>query len=380
MSSSQSNRTLQSPGESGPPNPVGMRSMSPYDRAFQQHLIDHDILPVGYEYPEGRLPPKPENIDEIRQALAQPRASLSPSKFTEEEFLKFERADAQAAKERDVTTAVIPIMDGDVGDRRCVTGGVPFANLVHLTDGTLVRGCPDRYYGARPEQLHRTIRRELNGKIIPSTPHDLPIAPNFYLEVKGPRGILSVATRQACYDGALGARGIHALQSYGQSEQRFDNKAYTITSIYYGGMLKMYTTHPIPPSTPSRQPGFIMTKINTWCLTNNADTFRQGAAAYLNGRDWAKQQRDDAIERANERLVRDEAAISPPVRVSLARSFASEVSAADTIATSQKSILDPDPNTPCSYESDTSTDELALELQPSAKRIRWRLRTPRKKP
>lgn len=81
----------------------------------------------------------------------------------------------------------------------------------HLTDGTLVPGNPDRYFGARPEQLDRQIRDELNDQIIPSTQHDFPMAPNFFLAVKGPDGSASVAKKQACYDGALGARGMHSL-------------------------------------------------------------------------------------------------------------------------------------------------------------------------
>jgi hypothetical protein len=44
------------------PNTTSTRSTGPYDRAFQQHLIDHDILPDGYEYPDGRMPPEPENM------------------------------------------------------------------------------------------------------------------------------------------------------------------------------------------------------------------------------------------------------------------------------------------------------------------------------
>lgn len=36
---------------------------------------------------------------------------------------------------------------------------------------------------------------------------DKPVAPNFYLEVKEPDGLAAMAQRQACYDGAIGARG-----------------------------------------------------------------------------------------------------------------------------------------------------------------------------
>ena len=37
-------------------------------------------------------------------------------------------------------------------------------------------------------------------------------------------------------------------------------------------------------------------------MTGDLDTFRQGANAYRNARDWTKEQRDEAIWRANERV------------------------------------------------------------------------------
>jgi hypothetical protein len=267
-------------------------------------LIDHEIFPGGYEYPDGRLTPEPENMDEIVRALSQPRGSPSPIKVSNENFRKFNRADAQASKENDLTRAIIPLMEGDDGDWKCSAGAVPFTNFDHLTDGTLVPGNPDRYYGARPEQIDVNIRRELEGQIVPSTQSDLPIAPNFFLQVKGPDGTWSVASRQACYDGALGARAIQSLQSYGELEPQYDNKSYTITSTYQGGMLRMYTSHPIPPSAPRVNPGYIMTQIRAWALISDADTFERGITAYRNAMDWAKQQRDDAIKQANEKAAR----------------------------------------------------------------------------
>jgi hypothetical protein len=38
-------------------------------------------------------------------------------------------------------------------------------------------------------------------------------------------------------------------------------------------------------------------------MTSDLDTFRQGATWYRNGRDWPKEQRDNAIRRANERAT-----------------------------------------------------------------------------
>src|SRR5436309_2904273 len=72
--------------------------------------------------PNDRVPEEPENMEEIRRVLAQPRRSLSPSRFTDEDFRKFKRAAAHASKERQVTTAVLPIIEGDVGDSKCVAG------------------------------------------------------------------------------------------------------------------------------------------------------------------------------------------------------------------------------------------------------------------
>ncbi|KAK7421021.1 hypothetical protein QQZ08_010142 [Neonectria magnoliae] len=371
MSSSQSSlgrrkRGSRSPSKSNTtPNTTTTRSTGPYDRAFQQHLIDHNIFPDGYEYPDGRVPPEPENIDEIRQALEQPRASLSPSRFSKDEFRKFKRADAHATKESRVTASVIPIIEGDPGDTRCVASDVPFANLDHLTDGSLVCAKPDLYYGARPEQLHPKVRAELSNLVVPSTQDDLPVAPNNFVEVKGPDGSLSVATRQAQYDVTLGSRGLHSLQSFWTEEPRYDNTAHALAWIYHGGHLKAYASHPIQPSTPGAQPGYVMTQIDSWSLTGNYESFRRGAGAYRNGRDWAKKQRDQAIAQANEKTAGLEISVDSHSDVP---KMMRKTPRSDTIEASQG------PNEDVSlallYESDTSADELSLDFERPAKRSR----------
>ncbi|OJD21071.1 hypothetical protein ACJ73_07594 [Blastomyces percursus] len=242
----------------------------------------------------------PNNWEEINERLVRPRPSLSPSKFSNGKFRKFKRADTHASKEQPVTTLVIPIIEGDIVDPKCAGGGYVFGNLAHLTDGTLAQAKPDYFYGARPEQLNRQIRKELSERIIPSTQDDLPMAPNFSLEAKGPGGSLAVVTRQACYDGALGARGIHSLQSYQKDGPTYDSNTYTITSTYHGGQLKLYATHLAEPNGPGCRPEYYMTQLNGWCMSGNLETFRQGAAAYRNTRDWAKEKRDEFIRAANE--------------------------------------------------------------------------------
>ncbi|KAL7810163.1 hypothetical protein V8C26DRAFT_438128, partial [Trichoderma gracile] len=346
------------------------KSTSPYDRAFQQHLIDHHVLPDGYEYPNGQLPPEPENMAEIRQALARRRASLSPSRFTDGDFRRFKRQHRTAQGEPEAVSDVVPIIEG-VQDRRNAARDNAFRNLEFLTDDTLVPGKPDLYYGARPEQLNPDIRSALSGQIVPTAQEELPIAPNFFLEVKGPGANAEVAPRQVCYDGALGARGIQSLQSYGEAEKLYDNKAYALTCYYMGGILGIYTSHPFPPSHPGGQPGFVTTEVKQYLLTADAENFRQGAAAYRNGIDWAKRQRDEAINRANARANRaaqmnEEASQlpgpSPDVDVKL--NFASEISINNTAADGVTNVPMPASRSLSSYEPDIFADEPSTDLPP----------------
>ncbi|KDB21584.1 hypothetical protein H109_06487 [Trichophyton interdigitale MR816] len=142
-------------------------------------------------------------------------------------------------------------------DSKCVGGDYLFGNLAPLTDGTLVNAKPDYFVGARPEQLKPEIRNELN---------------NLSQSATTPKG-----------------------------EPIFDNNAYTITSTYQAGQLKLYTTHPAAPQESDGRPEYIMTSLRSFAMTDSLDTFRKGATAYRNARDWAKEQRDEFIKSANER-------------------------------------------------------------------------------
>ncbi|EFE33524.1 uncharacterized protein ARB_07469 [Trichophyton benhamiae CBS 112371] len=337
-SSRSRKRRAGTPPDSSNNKTTKTTSTTVYNRNFEQKLIDHGVYPPGYKYPDGRKPAKPSNWQELNDRLAQPRASLSPSKFSEEQFEEFVEADVNASKEKSIVRLAIPIIEGRVDDTRCMGGDYPFGNLATLTDGTLANAKPDHFFGARPEQLNHKIRDELSEFVIPSTQSSLPIAPNFFLETKGPDGSLAVATRQACYHGALGARGMHKLQSYKQDELSRDNNAYTITSIYHGGQLKLYTTHPTAPRESDGRPEYIMTSLRSFAMADSLDTFRGGATAYRNARDWAKEQRDEFIKSANERHTQ-----APSEPLSSEREPTSEPTVvledSDTLATSDEAGL-----------------------------------------
>ncbi|KAK5015217.1 hypothetical protein LTR60_002980, partial [Cryomyces antarcticus] len=247
--------------------------------------------------------------------------------------------------------------------------------------GTITAPMPDFYDGALPQQLDRRVRNELSQYIVPSKNFSTPALPNFFAEAKGPDGSAAVAKRQACYDGAIGARGMLHARSYASGDDmEYDGNAYTITSTYHNstGTLMMYTTHPTQPVESDGKPGYHMTQLNTWGMTGNLETFRQGASAFRNARDWAKEQRDDAITRANAKANNSPGGLSgiKSSGLNLLSSFASEgpsQASATSVDEAPYTIESLSQETSFTsdtavHESETSADELALDLKTPAKR------------
>ncbi|KAI9670790.1 MAG: hypothetical protein M1817_003901 [Caeruleum heppii] len=295
-----SNSTSQTqPTSTGTTITKQTRSSGSYNPNFHQRMIDNGIYPDGYEYPDGRTPPTSSNWDEIQQMLVERRASLSPSVLPEEWFREFKRADAQVSSENKATRKVIPMIQGPIQDERCVDGDIPFNHLADMMGGKSHKAKPDVYYGARPEQLHSDIRDKLGAYVVPSTTDIRPCAPNFFVEAKRPGASAAVALGQACFAGAVGARGIHQLQTYGQEVPAYDNHAYTLSATYHAGQLKMYAHHTAQPNGPGTQPEYYMNQLNTWGLTGNRKTLVEGITAFRNVQGWTEAQRSAAIEHAN---------------------------------------------------------------------------------
>ncbi|TKA64436.1 hypothetical protein B0A49_10134 [Cryomyces minteri] len=276
-------------------------------------------------------------------------------------------------------SAVFPIIAGnaDIPSQE----DVMYTNLAPLTDGTITAPMPDFYDGALPQQLDRRVRNELGQYIVPSKNFSTPALPNFFAEAKGPDGSAAVAKRQACYDGAIGARGMLHARSYASGDDmEYDGNAYTITSTYHNstGTLMMYTTHPTQPAESGGKPDYHMTQLRSFALTDTAERFREGAGAFRNARDWAKEQRDNAITHANAKANNSPGGVLgveslgfslPSGSASEAPSQASATSVDEAPYTieslSQETSLTSDTAV---HESDTSTDELAMDLKTPAKR------------
>ncbi|KAI9765135.1 MAG: hypothetical protein M1839_005613, partial [Geoglossum umbratile] len=353
MNSSQS--TLTKSTNSKSTRKTGARKSSAYNRDFEQHLIDHGF------YPNNRAQ-KPNNWEEINDRIAQPRPSLSPSHFSDGAFEIFQQTNEEALSEDKVMRTAFPIISGNANIPN--EGGLVFTNLEPLTDGTLVDAKPDFYDGARPEQIDQRVRKKLGSYIIPSTHQHAPSLPNLFVEGKGPDGSTAVAKRQACYDGALDARGMHKLQSFGTATP-YDNNAYTITSTYHGGHLQMYTTHPTQPKAPGREPEYHMTQLRSFSMIDTPERFREGASAFRNARDWAKEQRDKLTAAANGRVM------DMPTETS-------------TLESSSYSMLSSSTTEPTLLESDTSADELSQVMStftnPPNKRLKGGPESPHSKP
>ncbi|PTB80702.1 hypothetical protein M440DRAFT_1302684, partial [Trichoderma longibrachiatum ATCC 18648] len=100
--------------------------------------------------------------------------------------------------------------------------------------------------------------------------------------------------RQACYDGAYGARAMHSLQNYDEEEPDYDGNACTLSATYHAGTgtLQLFSHHVTAPATPGGRPEYHMVEVDGGYLTGSREGFLQGAGALRNARDLAKEHRD----------------------------------------------------------------------------------------
>ncbi|KAM3473722.1 hypothetical protein MY8738_008228 [Beauveria namnaoensis] len=124
-------------------------------------------------------------------------------------------------------------------------------------------------------------------------------------KAKAPRGGADIAKRQACLDGALGARAMHSLQTYGEETQEnpsYHGNAYTFTSTYHDGTLRIYTHHTTAPTAEGQPPGYHMTQVRAFNLTDTPKSFIEGATALRNVRDLARQRREGFLQAAKAKV------------------------------------------------------------------------------
>jgi hypothetical protein len=173
---------------------------------------------------------------------------------------------------------VIPILAGGASIPN--ESNLVFTNLESLTGGLTVNAAPDFFDGARPGDIDKSVREDLNQIIVPTKHADVSVVPNLFLEAKAPRGGTDVARRQACYKEAYGACAMHILQNHGEEEPAYDGNAYTYSSTYLDGQLKLYAHHVTTLTTSGERPSYHMTQLDTYALTGSQKGFVEGAAAF----------------------------------------------------------------------------------------------------
>lgn len=171
-------------------NTAKTSTTSPYSGHFEGGLNDAGVYLEGHDYDTSDVP-EPRNLQEIQRLLAEERASLSPSRFTEEDFKNLKRANAQARSEtRKVQTVMHDITGKD--DQFKTEADVEFNNILPFNE-SLAAAKPDSFDGVRVSKIHKQVRDKLNTLIVPSTDDANPVAPNFFLEVKSNKGRADVA-------------------------------------------------------------------------------------------------------------------------------------------------------------------------------------------
>jgi hypothetical protein len=130
---------------------------------------------------------------ETQSDLTLERASLSPSKFSEGAFERFQRSNEDAVFENDVMSKVIPVICG--ASSIPTQQNVLFTELTPITDATAVKPKPDFFDGARLNDLSQEVKDDegVRSTVIPTKHGSVPVAPNFYMEAKGPGGSAAVA-------------------------------------------------------------------------------------------------------------------------------------------------------------------------------------------
>ncbi|UNI22471.1 hypothetical protein JDV02_008360 [Purpureocillium takamizusanense] len=290
---------LYDPASSTAPG-VHVDEDGPFDDAFAQHLVNHGVFPKDV-FPHGfvsgsKSPPPPKNVSELHKVSRRRRASLAGSDSGYDEFIK---TDDLVNDGKETPDALLSLLENL--DEQCPTvgGGVPFTNLDHLTDGSLVAAEPTTYHGVLRNCFNRRFLAKQHQQIVPSLDHLAPVLPTVFLEAKSPNSCEKAAVCQSLYVMALGARGFRNLQraaSGSDSAVVDDDRAYTFAAVYRCGWLLLFACY---VRDQTKKGWCVPVLLGEWDLRASRQSFCDGVAAYRNVRDWAAAKRVELVQRAN---------------------------------------------------------------------------------
>ncbi|KAL7953649.1 hypothetical protein V8C34DRAFT_320705 [Trichoderma compactum] len=272
---------------------------TPHHRDLERLLVDNNIFLEGYHHPSGRAAPKSGNLDQLLEDLSVIRYDMRGDSTAE--FRTFQQMNNSVSKST-IMRRVIPILEGSAGTDIMNDGDIELDNLTPLVEDIEVVLQPDYFDGAPLAAVDRPVRDALDGIIIPSKDIRVPVAPNFFLEVRRPSGNAVTTKIEACYYGACGARLMNAMQNYFYGgDLPYTNYAYCFSSTYTNGLLKIYAHFTTGPGSTARaSPEYHMVELKAFNMTSTYEDFIAGCAAFRNARDMAAKFRNCFIARANE--------------------------------------------------------------------------------
>ncbi|GJN81996.1 hypothetical protein VFPFJ_02892 [Purpureocillium lilacinum] len=274
----------------------------PYDAAFAQHLVDHGVVPKGV-FPHGfvdptgsKSPSQPDNLSELHKVSCRRRASLAGSDPGYDEFVK---TDDLVNDGMETPEALLPLLEGSSNQCETIGGGVPFSNLDHLTDGSLVAAQPGTYHGVLQNTFRPRVLAKLRQQIVPSLDRWDPVLPTVFLEAKSPNACEKASVCQMLYTMALGARAYRSLQDAagGRGPVRIDHGAYTFGAVYRCGWLQLFACY---VRERNKKGWCVPVLLGEWDIRANSQSFCDGMAAYRNVRDWAAAKRVELVQQAND--------------------------------------------------------------------------------
>ncbi|PHH76528.1 hypothetical protein CDD82_3952 [Ophiocordyceps australis] len=277
---------------------------SMFDRAFAQHLRQHDVILPEHQGKGSSKISEPANKSTIIKELDKSRASLTPSKVNTEHLACFKKINDQgtiATMSRDA----LPIVEGTYKgpDRAPPFKAQELNTLTHLTDGTLPPIMPQRAHGSPPAKLHQQLRKDFEHYVCPTIWENDGVVPNFFCELRESTANPDGLQRELGYNLTFGARAIHWLRGYSLGKgKEFDGRAYALGFTLQEGNLTLYAGR--VRKNHAGDTGYVVTQLGSWVTSGTVDELRKGIKIYRNARDWADRMRQEVIEDANKQKAK----------------------------------------------------------------------------
>ncbi|KAB8337285.1 hypothetical protein FH972_021586 [Carpinus fangiana] len=274
--------------------PRVVTSIRPGSYEFEVELIKAGVL-----FP--RNAQVPSNYKFLRDVLGEVKDTTHSLYRQKRQFDRFSRACSDAKDENEITAIVLRELDF----QDLLRGPNEVFNNVcmhHPISPKISSSQPDRYCGEKKSSIPFSVSTALLKYIQPSTSADCLLAPNFFLEFKGPKGTAAVCKRQAFHNGAIGAQAMHMMRQHIDIPEKtlFDAKAYTITitieastaiSIYSTHVTQQIDAHQNIKRAPENSLSYHIVEIGTYHLRSSVESFVEGLSALSNAHSWARRQR-----------------------------------------------------------------------------------------